>query len=219
MLNDSYLAVIDCAINEPVANCFNSIVARYRKPALYYSPRFCGMDIDLAKTSAVMILGSASSVNDNLDWQKSVFKLIEDCMSKKVPLMGLCFGHQAIAHVLGAKIDFVSADQKKLQGSREIKFEEDFGRIKNGDVIKVAVSHKEEVKNLTKDMKPLASSSVTIVEAFAHRELPCFGFQSHPEASRYFMANQVGIQNPKEIEDLRESSYRIVDAYFSLLQN
>jgi len=219
MLDDSYLAVIDCAVKEPVANCFNSIVARYRKPALYYSPGFCGMDIELSKTKAVMILGSASSVNDNLPWQKSVFELIEDCLKSKIPLLGLCFGHQAIAHVLGAKIDFVSIEQRKLQGSREISFEEDFGFIRKGDVINVAVSHKEEVKNLTIDMKPLASSGAAIVEAFAHRELACFGFQSHPEASRYFIEHQVGIKSSDEIESLRQSSYQIVDAYFSLFQN
>jgi len=210
------LAVIDCAVQEPVPNCFNSIVEQYAGPCFYHCPAFCEMNETNTLPQAVIILGSASSVNDKLDWQNKLYKHIEKFVEAKLPILGLCYGHQALAHFFGAEVSFISKDQIKLKGSREIRFLKAFGEIKENERLRVAVSHREEIKKLPQDLKTLASSEKISVEAFQHQSLPVFGFQSHPEASTYFLKNNLGFTDDSEIQELRQSGGRIIQAFLSL---
>lgn len=53
---------------------------------------------------AYLITGGKYSVFDPYPWQDRLFDFLHEVMTKKIPLAGICYGHQAIAHVLGAKV-------------------------------------------------------------------------------------------------------------------
>lgn len=59
-------------------------------------------DIDVA--DAYVITGSPASVHDALDWIAELKRLIRDLHAARRPLVGLCFGHQAIAVALGGQV-------------------------------------------------------------------------------------------------------------------
>ena len=52
----------------------------------------------------LVITGSRHSVHDDLDWVRTLLHLIREVHRRERPLLGVCFGHQAIAHALGGEV-------------------------------------------------------------------------------------------------------------------
>jgi GMP synthase-like glutamine amidotransferase len=53
---------------------------------------------------AVVPLGSRWSVNEGLDWITSEVAMVRDAQSAGVPMLGVCFGGQLLAHALGGSV-------------------------------------------------------------------------------------------------------------------
>ena len=63
-----------------------------------------GHDVEVRDFDGFIISGSRSSVNDSKSWIIPLLNLIRRIIQKEVPLVGLCFGHQAIAKALGGQV-------------------------------------------------------------------------------------------------------------------
>jgi GMP synthase (glutamine-hydrolysing) len=63
--------------------------------------------------AGAMITGSAAMVTDRLPWSERTAGWIRDAMDVDLPLFGVCYGHQLMAHALGGRVDY-------LPGGREI---------------------------------------------------------------------------------------------------
>ena len=51
-----------------------------------------------------LITGGKYSVFENSDWQDRLFDFIRALHEQRILLVGICYGHQAIAHALGGKV-------------------------------------------------------------------------------------------------------------------
>lgn len=60
-----------------------------------------------------LITGSAAMVTERAAWSERTAGWIRDAMDAQLPLFGVCYGHQLMAHALGGRIDY-------LPGGREI---------------------------------------------------------------------------------------------------
>lgn len=60
-----------------------------------------------------IITGSAAMVTERANWSKHTAGWIRDAMDVELPMFGVCFGHQLMAHALGGRVDY-------LPGGREI---------------------------------------------------------------------------------------------------
>lgn len=100
----------------------------------------------------------------------------------KIPILGICLGHQCIGHYFGGKIvrgeypihgkiSEVSHDNKGL-----------FKNIKNP--LNVTRYHSLIVskENLPEDLRITAESSDNVIMGIEHRKYPIYGVQFHPEA-------------------------------------
>jgi GMP synthase (glutamine-hydrolysing) len=65
------------------------------------------------QVAGAMITGSASMVTERLPWSERTAGWIRDAMDVELPLFGVCYGHQLMAHALGGHVDY-------LPGGREI---------------------------------------------------------------------------------------------------
>ena len=57
--------------------------------------------------AGVVLSGSTASVYDREahgEWLDPEFDIIQECVAKEVPLLGVCFGHQAVNAALGGEV-------------------------------------------------------------------------------------------------------------------
>ncbi len=105
--------------------------------------------------------------------------LIELIPQLKIPVLGICGGHQLIAMAYGSRIHELSS---KISGFAEVRLLER-SQIFEGlpDRIIVTQSHREHVFPVPDGFVKLADSTETRIEAMAHFTRPIFGTQFHPE--------------------------------------
>ena len=65
------------------------------------------------EVAGALITGSASMVTERAAWSERTAGWIRAAMDHGLPLFGVCYGHQLMAHALGGRVDY-------LPGGREI---------------------------------------------------------------------------------------------------
>ncbi len=204
LLRPVHLAVIDPAVRVPELDNFNRLVLACPELRLsYHLPALFGMSSLLKvpqKPDALVIFGSGASVYDDLPWQKPLNDWLMEAIQSGHPTLGICYGHQLLAHLLGGKVDFAKPDREKYRGLRQVEFSERGFWGEAGTKSQLIVSHREIVVDLPHELYPIASSPEVSVEGFAHRHLPIWGIQAHPEAGPDFLESQsislAGIERP-----------------------
>lgn len=131
---------------------------------------------ELQKAEAVILSGGPSSVT------KDKFYSIPDFIRKKQnsqPLLGICLGHQLIAHVLGGK---VAKGKRAEYGICEIVVDFE-GELLAGvpSPFNAWVSHFDEVVKMPDGFVSLAHSETCRHEAMEDRKRGIFSVQFHPE--------------------------------------
>lgn len=56
--------------------------------------------------SGAVITGSAAMVSDRESWSENTAAWIRQALTKQIPLFGICYGHQLMAHALGGKVGY-----------------------------------------------------------------------------------------------------------------
>ena len=187
------IAIVDCSIKHQFIRCFNKLVETQNHQFTYHIPSFYGLSSLLMqkKFDGIIVLGSNSNVSDQFDWHIQLANFIQTKLKVGVPTLGICFGHQLIAHSFGATIDYVYEDKKKLAGPREITFLKDSYGFKKNQSLTVGVAHYQEIKTLPKDLIQLATSPTIKYEVVTHKNLPFLGIQGHPESSVDFIRRNI----------------------------
>lgn len=186
-----HIAVLDPGTRVPELDCFNRIARSARGAVSYHLPALHGVD-SLQRAGddllGVIVLGSGASVHDGAPWQAALNDWLAPRLRDGLPALGLCYGHQLFAHLLGGEVGFLFDDQHKLKGVRTVSLDADplWGGATEGPLV---VSHREAVLALPDDCVVRGRSPEVAIEAFAHADLPIWGIQAHPEATTAFTAN------------------------------
>lgn len=56
----------------------------------------------------ILITGSAAMVTDRLDWSEYAAGWLRQAVRADVPIFGVCYGHQLLAHALGGVVDYLA---------------------------------------------------------------------------------------------------------------
>jgi len=213
-------AVIDCAIKNPAIPCYNRLVQMTNIPFTYHTPPSLGIKslLDLENFKAIIVFGSFSNVADDLPWQNDLSRFLKEKILNGIPTLGICFGHQLIAHSFGAKIEDVQSE-KGFHGIREFEILKSKWNFCQRDKHSCVVSHGQELKNLPKDFIHLASSKQCEFEMICHEHLPYLGIQAHPEATMSFVKNNIedGLTTD-EFELHQKRGDRIINSFLNIAE-
>lgn len=122
----------------------------------------------------IILSGGPSSI-----YQKNAPRCDREILELGIPVLGICYGHQLIAHYVGGE---VKKSKKMEYGIAEVSVDKRDAILGgHGKKEKVWMSHGDTVFSLPKDFDVLAHTKNCPVSAFRHRERPIYGIQWHPE--------------------------------------
>ncbi|MBT6506570.1 MAG: type 1 glutamine amidotransferase [Marinovum sp.] len=141
---------------------------------------------DLDEQDAFLITGSPLSVLDHHVFTDDLMDFIRRCDYAKKPLMGACFGHQAIALALGGRVE-KSKDGYSV-GVEDTVYNAKRSWMKpNRDHLSMYVFHEDAVTELPEGCD-LLGSTVNCKNASFAKGTHIFTTQAHPEFSNDFMS-------------------------------
>ncbi|MEM4188263.1 MAG: glutamine-hydrolyzing GMP synthase [Candidatus Hadarchaeum sp.] len=124
----------------------------------------------------IIFSGGPSSV-----YREGTFEKIKQLFELGLPILGICYGHQLIAHVAGGK---VKAGVKREYGITIATIDRPLGVLRGlRKREKVWMSHSDTVYSVPSEYLILAHTENCPVAALKHREKPIFGLQWHPEVT------------------------------------
>jgi anthranilate synthase/aminodeoxychorismate synthase-like glutamine amidotransferase len=98
----------------------------------------------------------------------------------KIPLMGVCLGHQCITVAFGGTVD---RSQKTVHGKSSIIYHDQKGLFKGLESpLSVARYHSLCATAMPKDFVVSAHTEDDTVMAMRHKDMPIYGIQFHPES-------------------------------------
>lgn len=140
---------------------------------------------DLDEQDAFLITGSPLSVLDPHIFTGDLMDFIRRCDAAQKPLIGACFGHQAIALALGGKVERAPAGYNV--GIEETRFHAPrVWMAPQQDRLPMYVFHEDAVTELPEGCDLIGSSDGCKIASFA-KDDHIFTTQAHPEFSPAFM--------------------------------
>ena len=155
--------------------------------------------LDPNDDSAWIITGSAHSVYDNFLWIDYLKEKLKEVQKTRIPVLGICFGHQLIADTFGGKVELNkkgweigSCRVNLFKESEECSLFSSFS-----ESIDVYQSHQDIVIEIPKDAILLAENDMGI-QSFVYDEM-FYGVQFHPEFTKDVMEKYLTIRYEKGI--------------------
>lgn len=129
--------------------------------------------------NGVILSGSPFSVLQENALQFPVKEVLE---KYKLPVLGVCYGAQYIAHVFEGRVE---RSAKREYGRANLDYIEPENRLLKGisSGSQVWMSHGDSVLELPPHFKLLATTDSIPVAAFKHNSLELYGIQFHPEVT------------------------------------
>ncbi len=137
----------------------------------------------LSRFDRIVLSGSATSVNEDAPWIENLLTLIRSALSQKIPLLGICYGHQSLARAIGGKGAVGRAPKPEIGWTSIQKEPHSSVSILSGlpQSFYSFSMHYDEVRELPRNAELLARSELCGVQAFQLKDAPAFGVQFHPE--------------------------------------
>ena len=137
---------------------------------------------DAGDHDACLITGSPAGVYDPLPWIAGLFDFIRSSADRK--MVGICFGHQAMAQALGGRVE--KSDKGWGTGLHRYRIDRAEPWMDSTAGIAVPASHQDQVVVQPPHTEVFAASDFTPYAAMAWTDRPAISFQFHPEFSPPF---------------------------------
>jgi len=128
--------------------------------------------------------GSRHSANDDFEWITMLENFIVELEQAKKKFVGVCFGHQVLAKVLGGEVEVSERGWGVGLATNQIRIRKSW--MNPGlDTLKLIVSHQEQVCKLRPGIEVLAHSEFCPYFMLQHGE-HMMSVQGHPEFSEAY---------------------------------
>ena len=171
-----------------IITCMQADASNFNVVEVYKGDKLPGLD----EVCGVVITGSPAMVTDRLDWSEYTAEWLRQAVKSQLPTLGICYGHQLLAHALGGHVDFHPLGREigttivsPIVGSGEDVLFADIT-----ESFTAHVSHMQSVIELPSKAKILASNDFDSHHAVKFSEL-CWGLQFHPEFEEVAMRSYI----------------------------
>jgi len=132
--------------------------------------------------SGAVITGSGAMVTDGEWWMEQSAAWLRQAVEQGLPLLGICFGHQLLAHALGGKVDNNPAGVEVGSIGVTLQTEANHDPLLSvlPDTFIAQLTHRQSVRTLPAGARLLASSEMEPHQAFVCGDR-VWGIQFHPE--------------------------------------
>jgi GMP synthase-like glutamine amidotransferase len=179
------------------------LIAEYgRYPDMFaklLGPDLVGRSYDVARGElpgrpdahpAYLVTGSDAGVYDPLPWIEPLKAFLNDAKGKAL-LVGICFGHQAMAEAFGGRVeksdkglgvglqDYVVAPADWIDGPAQVR---------------VPTWHQDQVVEQPPGARVIASNDFCPIAGLAYADQPAISFQFHPEFEPDFMTAMIALE-------------------------
>ncbi len=147
---------------------------------------------------AIVITGSAACLGDDERWLKELLQFLERSISLKIPCFGVCFGHQILAHLCGAKVGKMDRPEVGWKSIHVVQNSNLWRDVPNS--FGCFLSHEDGVLEAGENMAVLASSKECPIQAFSYADSQVVGIQFHPEMPKEESVRLLTYRAEKHIE-------------------
>jgi GMP synthase-like glutamine amidotransferase len=154
---------------------------------------------DPESLEAILITGSSAGVYDDLDWIAPLERFVRAAYEARIPMAGICFGHQLIAQALGGTV------RKSENGwgiGRHVYDVVPGNGVIEGEKIAIAASHQDQVVEPPAGATTILHSTFTPHAGLLYANGTALSVQPHPEFTPAFAdfccekAGQAGAPGP-----------------------
>ena len=163
---------------------YNQLIARrVRENHVYCQIEAPTVDMAYIRSlnpEGIILSGGPSSI-----YEKGSPTVNADILNLGVPVLGICYGMQFMAHALGG---VVAHAEKREYGFAELNIHQAEGLFTGVESpTRCWMSHGDSIEQLPEDFEITASTSNTPVAAITHRQKQLYGLQFHPEVEHTVM--------------------------------
>ena len=157
---------------------YNQLIARRVREHNVYCEMY-PYTISIEKIKSLNPIGIIFTGGPNSVYEEGAPKIDKEIFELGVPVLGICYGCQLIAHTLGGKVEHA---EKREYGRQEAKYDTDSLLFKGLDKKGICwMSHTDHVARLPEGFKVTASTDTCKVAAFENKQKGIYGMQYHPE--------------------------------------
>ena len=175
----------------------------------YVSPVYRGTALPKhEEIESVLITGSSAMVTDRAEWMKYTERWLQEAVRRRIPTLGICFGHQLLANALGGTVadNPYGVETGTITLSLDTHASSDplLGSVK--DKISVQVCHSQVVTRLPPGALRLAHSELDENQSFIFGG-NAWGIQFHPEFNKATVKKYVEHYRPNLLKQDRDPQW------------
>ena len=159
---------------------YNQLIARRVRELNVYS-ELLPFDLSMEQIREISPRGIILSGGPNSVYDKDAPGLNPELLELGIPVLGICYGMQAMTHALGGNVHH---SDKHEYGHCELvadDFSGIFRGLKQGEAEQVWMSHGDSIRELPSGFQADAHTSNTPTAAISCAEKKLYGLQFHPE--------------------------------------
>jgi len=150
----------------------------------------------------VIVTGSGAMVTDREPWSERTAAWLLEAHAAKLPILGVCYGHQLLAHAFGGRVDYHPGGREMGTHALE-RLDAARGDALFGDVparFDAQLTHSQSVLELPAGATLLARSEHDACQAFRIGDRT-WGVQFHPEFSTAAMRGYIAARRDQLMQE------------------